>query len=152
MKIYMAAQFRRRDELAGLVPALEAAGHACTSDWLRQATPLDGKMTNHTEADNAMFATRDLEDIDAADALLFFSEDPLVGVPRAARHVEFGYAFARGKWLAVCGPRENVFHWLLPDAHVHASFDAFTAALAAGGAFWKGAASRPYARDLGAGR
>ncbi len=129
MKIYLAAQFARRDELRHYAAAIKNAGHECTSGWLDQDTPLDGKLTNHTPTDNTEFAHRDLEDIDRADVLLFFSEDPTVGVPRAARHVEFGYAMKAGKLLAVVGPRENVFHWLLSDRAFHSTFDNFLTAL-----------------------
>jgi len=62
----------------------------------------------------ARCAAVDLEDIETADALLFFAEDPLVGIPRGGRHVEFGYGLARGKYIDVVGPRENVFHYVSP--------------------------------------
>jgi nucleoside 2-deoxyribosyltransferase len=128
MRIYLAAQFRRREELAGHVPAFEAAGHEVTSRWLGQDTPADGKMTNHEPETNVRFAEHDLEDVDAADALVFFAEDPLIGIPRGGRHVEFGWALASGKKIAVVGPRENVFHWLLPTEAIHASVEALLVA------------------------
>jgi hypothetical protein len=36
------------------------------------------------------------------------------------RHVEFGLALAQGKRVIIVGPRENVFHYLLPDAQIFA--------------------------------
>ena len=128
MKIYMAAQFARREELAGYAERICATGHYVTSRWLDQSTPADGKMTNHTAEDNLGFANQDLDDMNRADAILFFSEDPLVGIPRGARHVEFGYMLGRAQPIAVVGPRENVFHWTLPDAAFYADFDAFMSA------------------------
>ena len=127
MKIYLAAQFARREELAGYANRLRMAGYEPTSRWLDQSTPSDGKMSNHLREDNIRFAMQDLCDLDRADALLFFSEDPLVGIPRGARHVEFGYHLRAGLPIAVVGPRENVFHWMLPDAAFYADFDAFMA-------------------------
>ena len=59
----------------------------------------------------------DLEDIDAADMMVFFSEDPLVGTPRGGRHVEFGYALAKGKRIVVIGGPENIFHYLPQIVH-----------------------------------
>jgi hypothetical protein len=35
---------------------------------------------------------------------------------------EFGYAMGRGKKLFVCGPRENIFHYL-PNVTVCADFE-----------------------------
>ena len=57
-------------------------------------------------------AVIDLEDVDRADSLLFFAEDPLIGTPRGGRHVEFGYALAKGKRCIVIGGEENIFHYL----------------------------------------
>jgi hypothetical protein len=121
--VYLAAQFARRDELAVYAAKLRSAGWEVTSSWLDQTTPLDGKMSNHLRQDNYRFASRDWEDVRKADHLVLFTEDPLVGVPRGARHVEFGMALASGKAVAIVGPRENVFHWLLPDNAVHLSFN-----------------------------
>jgi hypothetical protein len=66
---------------------------------------------------NQNTAIDDLEDIDRSDTLLFFSEDPLVGIPRGGRHVEFGYALGTGKRVCVVGGHENVFHFLPEVVH-----------------------------------
>ena len=123
--VYLAAQFARRDELANYIPAFDAAGISVTSRWLKQMTPLDGLAARHTADENRHFADVDIADVDIADGFVFFAEDPLVGIPRGGRHVEFGWALARGKEVAVIGPRENVFHWLLPSSAIYTSVDEF---------------------------
>jgi hypothetical protein len=117
MKVYLAAQYRRRDELAGYRTILERLGIEVTSRWLNERNPLDTKMGDDPDAFYVETATIDLEDIDRADALVFFAEDPLVGVPRGGRHFEHGYGFAKGKAIFVVGPKENVFHYIGRNYH-----------------------------------
>jgi hypothetical protein len=126
MKVYIAARFSRRDEAECIVrPQLEHLGWRVVSRWHRaQATePLNGAMANHTAAQNKAFALRDLEDVAVADALVLLTEAPESAWPRGARHVEYGYALAVGKALFLVGPRENVFHWILPDSAVFATVE-----------------------------
>jgi hypothetical protein len=59
----------------------------------------------------------DLQDIEAADTLVLFSEDPLIGTPRGGRHFETGYAFGRGKRVVIVGGEENIFHYLPSVIH-----------------------------------
>lgn len=58
------------------------------------------------------WALEDLEDLMRADCCISFTCEP--GKPqgrnRGGRHVEFGYALARGYRLIVVGFRENIFH------------------------------------------
>lgn len=107
--IYLAGRFTRKDELATYANDLEALGYTVTSRWL---TGTHDATTEHalTDADLARFAREDLEDIDAADWLIFFAETPDAGYMSGGRHVEFGYALAKGKSVYVIGPAENVFH------------------------------------------
>ena len=56
----------------------------------------------------------------AADAVIIFTEIPNTILATGGRHVEFGLALAQGKRVIivspVVSPRENVFHYLLPDS------------------------------------
>ena len=131
-KIYLAAQFARREELRAYAALLRGAGFETTSTWLDTTNLINGKMSNNSDDDNARRAVQDIVDVERADGVLFFSEDPLVGIPRGARHVEFGYALAQGKELAIIGGRENVFHWMLPDWAFYGSVEEFIAAGACG--------------------
>lgn len=112
MKIYLAARYSRRDELREYKKQLEEVGIVVTSRWLDEKEPLDSQMGQHSDEFYVETATIDLEDIDKADAVIFFSEDPLTGWVRGGRHVEYGYAIGTGKSIAIIGPKENVFHYL----------------------------------------
>ena len=50
--------------------------------------------------------------MEAADALIAFTERPRAELTRGGRHVEFGMALAWRKRVLVVGPRETVFHTL----------------------------------------
>ncbi|GEM_PF-6660459 len=99
MKLYLAARYERRLELAHYAVLLRQQGHEVTSRWLE---------------DNAHLSLpeqvrMDLEDLEAAEALVSFTEEPGV-YSRGGRHVEYGYALAQAKQLFVVGPPENIFH------------------------------------------
>jgi nucleoside 2-deoxyribosyltransferase len=111
MKIYIAGRYSRRDEFREVAKQLIAMGHEVTSRWLQEDEPLQSHMGDHTPEWYAHTALIDLADINEAAAVLFFAEDPKVGTPRGGRHVEFGYALAKGKFIFVIGPEENVFHY-----------------------------------------
>lgn len=112
MKVYIAGRYARRDEFREVAKKLKAEANIdCTSRWLDESEPLNSQMGEHSEEFYIETAQIDLEDVDSADVVLFFSEDPLQGWVRGGRHVEFGYAIARGKSVCVVGPRENVFHY-----------------------------------------
>jgi hypothetical protein len=102
LTVYIAGRYSRRPELLAVAQLLRAQGTIVTSRWL------DGR---HDKVPPVDCAKDDLEDIDAAHGLLSFTEDN-VGYMSGGRHVEFGYALARGKWLWIVGPFENVFHHL----------------------------------------
>ena len=123
MRIYIAGQYARRDEFREYAKDLLKRGHFVTSRWLQETLPLDGIIADSTHA--AATANVDLIDIDDADAVVFFSEDPLIGVPRGGRHVEFGYALKAGKWIDVIGPMENVFHYGQPMVKHYDTFEQY---------------------------
>ncbi len=56
------------------------------------------------------------------------------GYSRGGRHVEAGYALAKGKYLVLVGPRENVFY-SLPHWHVLPDVDALIESVASGAPF-----------------
>jgi hypothetical protein len=127
VRIYLAARYPRREELCGYRSELEARGHQVTSRWLDgpaqvlpDGTALGAQRESRFEADDpreaatrALFARRDLADIDAAELLIAFTEDPALpsppGAARGGRHADLGYATGRGMPVIVCGPRENLF-------------------------------------------
>jgi nucleoside 2-deoxyribosyltransferase len=112
VKVYLASQYARRDELCEHRAVLEPLGIEVTSRWLDEQEPLTGHMGDKPDAWYVHTANVDLEDVDRADAVIFFSENPRVGIPRGGRHVEFGYALGTKKPIYVVGPKENVFHYI----------------------------------------
>ena len=127
-KFYLAARYARRNELREYREILQQHGAIVTSNWLNETSPLDGNLNNEKEEFYVHTANVDLQDIDAADALVFFSEDPLVGVPRGGRHFEMGYAHAKGKSVYVIGVKENVFHYRARVYH-YDTFEKFLKAI-----------------------
>lgn len=115
MKVYLAARFSRFDELNLCRAELETLGISVTSRWLRGGHEWVGTPDDEIPRDHlARFAAEDLEDLDVADMLVCFTESPRSGPARGGRHVEFGYALAKGKPVIVVGHLENVFY-ALPD-------------------------------------
>jgi len=67
-------------------------------------------------------AILDIADVDACDVLVSFTQPYGALTKGGGRHVEFGYALARGKRLVVIGSRENVFHHA-PNVSVFPTLD-----------------------------
>ena len=110
--------------MRSLAANLRCAGFSITSRWLNENEPLNHQLSDQTPMFYTETALIDLEDIDNADTIVFFAEDPLVGTPRGGRHVEFGYAISAGKRLVVIGGAENIFHYL-PQVKHYPTFQAF---------------------------
>jgi nucleoside 2-deoxyribosyltransferase len=103
VNIYIAAPYPLRPVAITVMHDLEAAGHRVTSSWLR---------TGCQDDDCTLTARRDLEDIDVADALLVLQPDDWHDKGTGGRHIEFGYALAKGKQLIVFGEPSTNFHHL----------------------------------------
>lgn len=114
MKVYIAGRYSRRDEFRVVAKQLIEMGHEVTSRWLHESTPLNHTMEDLRPSYAEASAIADLEDIDHADAVLFYSESELT--PRGGRHFEMGWAAGKGKAIYVIGPRENIFHYI-PTVH-----------------------------------
>lgn len=101
MKVYLAARYQE-----------QAAMQACRAEWARGGIEvtsrwIDGK---HDGVAAEICALDDFADIDAADALVLWNPREQHGAGRGGRHVELGYAIAKGKRVLLLGDRENVFH------------------------------------------
>ncbi len=103
MKIYLASNYSTHPEMREHAKTLEALGHEITSEWINGT---------HGGDDRALYAQIDLRDVDAADAIIFFAEAPEGSRTRGGKHVEFGYALAKGKRIFLVGKPVNVFHHL----------------------------------------
>jgi hypothetical protein len=114
LRVYLASRFSRLPELVEYAAELEATGKfVITSRWLRGGHDWVGTADEDIPVEhNARFAQEDLEDIDAADVIVCFTEPARSASARGGRHVEAGYAIARGMPILVVGHRENVFYCL----------------------------------------
>lgn len=112
MRVYLAARYSRKDELLGYATELAELGIEVTSRWiqgLHEIPPEGIEVDSHEHYQ--WCAEDDLADLDAADVLVAFTEPEglIAGRGRGGRHVELGYAIAKGKPVLICGHRENVF-------------------------------------------
>jgi len=128
VRVYLAAQYPRKEELRNYRELLIKEGVEVTSRWLDEHAAPTSQMGEHTTEFYIETANMDIEDIDGAHAVVFFSEDPLVGIRRGGRHVEFGYAHAKEMPIYVVGPKENVFHYRDRVYH-YETFDKFLKAV-----------------------
>ena len=102
--IYLAARFLRRYECQGYRADLQRAGHTVTSRWIDNSTD--------DEADALKCALIDIADLDIADTVIAYGDEPRSNRSRGGHHVEFGYGLAQGKRIMLVGHRENVFNHL----------------------------------------
>jgi hypothetical protein len=115
---YLANRYSKHPEMRGVRDVLSVLGIEVTSRWIDCHTDVVGDFTSsftvetlaEKTAECAPLGQRDLDDIDAADTLIAFSDYP--GQGKGGRHIEFGYALAKGKRIILVGTRENVFHAL----------------------------------------
>lgn len=108
MNIYLAAQFSEQALMLKWSLYLKDCGNSITSRWLYVSEEDETKLTD--SVCNA--ALRDLEDIDKADVVISRTlkrGDLFTG---GGRHIEFGYAYSKGKKLINVGGYESVFHHL----------------------------------------
>jgi hypothetical protein len=112
--LYLASMFGRGAEIADYADVIAGLGYHITSRWLSRARGGSNLYLSDAEA-----AQEDIDDIDRAQLLVHYTAEKGV-YGTGGRHVEFGYAYARGKGLVTVGPHENVFQALpevvrLPD-------------------------------------
>lgn len=113
MRIYLAARFSRRHELTCYRDELAEHGIDVAARWLDGGHEWTGVPDEDIPADElARFALDDIEDINLARVIVCFTENPRTAPARGGRHVEAGYAIARGKLVFCVGPIENVFYAL----------------------------------------
>ena len=111
MKFYIAAGFSRKNEMAEKAKQLQSMRIGVTSTWpWEDASPQAGlaELGDHHLIVNG---SKDLREIEAADGVILFTQDPTIPFLRGGRMHEFGYAMGLGKRLIVCGPKENIFHY-----------------------------------------
>jgi nucleoside 2-deoxyribosyltransferase len=101
VNIYIAGAWSDRVFLRRIRKRMIEKGNDVTARWL------DAR----EDGNKKRWATRDLDDIRAADTFLLFPDVPSTG---GGYHVETGYALALGKDLIGVGKKSNLFHELIP--------------------------------------
>jgi nucleoside 2-deoxyribosyltransferase len=112
LAVYLAARFSRKDEIKEKAKELEAMGIHVTSRWLEESAVPNSNLNDASDEYLLNVALIDIQDIDSADLLILFTEDPKEAFVRGGRHFESGYAYGTKKPVLTLGPRENVFHYL----------------------------------------
>jgi nucleoside 2-deoxyribosyltransferase len=133
-KFYIAGSFPRKDALKAYAEELVLHGHECTSRWLVTAHEADVSKEDELSPSGPgyVFAQEDIEDIDRADAMIFFSssqDGQKFGNGRGGRHTEFGYALGTNVPIFLIGDRENAFHSRVPDHRKFYDFRSFVIGL-----------------------
>jgi hypothetical protein len=127
MTFYLASRYSRRDELNLYRAELEKHENRVTSRWLDGTHSMqdDVKPGQYADAEQRRFAMEDYSDLQQAEVVISFTEEPRSPHGRGGRHVEFGIALAMRKLCVIIGPRENVFHYY-PGVERFRSWEAFT--------------------------
>ena len=125
MKFYLAAGFSRKDEIAEKTAQLQAIGVGVTSTWPWEDAAPNSTLAEVGDAHLIVNGAKDISEIDKADGVILFTQEPTKSFVRGGRMHEFGYAHGKSKRLIVCGPRENIFHYL-PDVEVFETFEDLT--------------------------
>lgn len=123
MKLYLAAPYSARNHLREVAEDLASKGHDVTSRWLWDNHEIKPESEGAAWAQSrqyiAQHVMQDLEDVEEADALVMFTGAWVAktwpsladtALHSGGRHVEMGYAIAKGKAIIVMGSPENVFH------------------------------------------
>lgn len=106
MKIYIAAPYPERLKAKDWALVLVSKGHRVTARWVME------EEDSPDPVDQARYVVKNIDDIMAADVLILMTGYRGDRSWTGGRHWETGFAWARGKQVWICGPRESVFHHL----------------------------------------
>jgi len=112
MKIYLAADYARKEEMQGVRDVLSALGHIITSQWIDRPSAIRAFGIGGARIDLKVcmeITNSNICDLRDADMVLLFTSGEL---SRGGRHTEFGMALAWKKSICIIGPREHSFHSL----------------------------------------
>jgi len=109
INVYIAASFPRKEEAQALCEQLEASGkYSVQSTWHKpRENPEYDACKEHAE--------RDFWQVAESGMLIQFTGDSLT---KGGRHSELGLALAWKKVVYLVGPREQVFHSMIPDERI----------------------------------
>lgn len=118
-KLYLAARFADQAMMRVVGDYLTGLDFVITARWV---------YGGEAGLSRAGCALMDIEDVDAADTVVSFTQPERSYNIGGGRHTELGYALAKGKRLVVIGPREQIFHYH-PAVEVHATLTAWLGSL-----------------------
>lgn len=132
LRAYLAAPYAAREQVRGYALDLVNVGVDVTASWLDETGEINAGTTGSAPgldpAEVARHAATDLDDIERCDVLVLFTAASLGMTPADAasggRHVETGYALAKGIPVIVVGEPENVFHQL--EKGINLKLDSYT--------------------------
>lgn len=102
MKIYLAAGFSRKEEMAKYADILKNDGYEIVSSWVYGGE--DGLTMDQ-------IAAKDLEEVAECDVLAKWTLPYGTQYSGGGRQTEFGAALAMKKIVFIVGPREQIFDW-----------------------------------------
>lgn len=120
MKIYLAASWSRKQEIANVADELKKEGYQITSRWLRSEKLYTGR---NLEKFLRQRAKIDVIDVKKADVLVRFSDDLSKkfvpsNLATGARMFETGLAYSLGKMIIIVGGHQPIFDYLPEIMHV----------------------------------
>lgn len=121
LKVYLAAAFHRKHEMAVVASELRAMGIEVTSRWLDDIIRPDTTSLDDFREQNAIM---DAVDVLAAEKLIRFADNeemsfPLVksSLATGSRMFEFGLAWSNKKECITVGGHQCIFDWLPNIVH-----------------------------------
>lgn len=121
MNVYLAARYRRRDEIAAYAEELDGLGYTVSASWL-STTDAQERAAQRSPWVAGEHARNDLEEVGKAGVFILFSDPPGEAHTGGGRHVELGYAICVQSYqrrlrqkplrVIVVGPRQTIFHSL----------------------------------------
>jgi hypothetical protein len=112
LRVYIAARFARKAEVAELAGLIECAGAEVCTAWFNDPMPADADLDDYTVEQAEALASRDLSEMRSANLCISLTEDPNATWKRGGRHQEFGFCLGQGLPLWIVGPRETIYHYL----------------------------------------
>jgi hypothetical protein len=106
VSVYLSAQYPRIHDMRHLATDLRDRGAHVVSGWHELPYAPESVLCDH---DRARLAVMDLDDIDRADVLVIFGDDPGEYRGSGGKFTELGYALGIGLPVLWVGPREGVF-------------------------------------------
>ena len=118
LHVYLAAPYAARDGIRQYADELRSIGMTVTSSWLDEQDEIGAgtidAATDLTDAAARAHVHKDFRDIGRCNVIVLFTAaaSPIIGGTghSGGRHIETGYALAKGKHVIVVGQPENIFH------------------------------------------